>query len=565
MQEKKLAGYPSIDKPWLKYYSEEAINNAPPKLTVYENIYEINKDYPNDNALLFFGKRITYAKMFAEVEMAAKAFASLGIKKNDNVSLCMPAVPETIYAILALNKLGANASMLNPTFSEEQLTARIQETNASVLLVLSELYDKVERIIPQTQIKTVITCPAVNALGLFAKLTRKAKKIPGTISWNSFIRSGKDVDYSADEYEENQPAIMVFSSGTTGAAKGIQLTNDSINWAIVENPPSTYGFKRGKRYFLQIPVWFSTGIVTTGLVPLYYGVTLMLEPLYDFSIFENHIRKYQPNYMITATGLVEYLMQKADKSLGRSWDCLAIGGEYASPTIEKRTNKWLKECGNATILRKGYGMCECAGSAVTSQVACNQIGAAGVPTPHVIVSAFDMKTGKELPYGERGEIRVLTPCRMLEYYNRPDETAERLQSDENGNIWVHTGDMGYVLEDGNVVVCGRMNDSYIDDNGDTIYLFDIEHAILDLEDIKQCKAISVDHEGKMTHICHVVLDDKSNKDSALKAIKEYCATKLPENHQPKLIHIYKDALPVAPSGKLDTQKMKREIDDLIEI
>ena len=175
MQEKKLTGYPSIDKPWLKYYSEEAINNVPLKMTVYENIYEINKDYPNDNALLLFGKRITYAKMFAEVEMAAKAFASLGIKKNDNVSLCMPAVPETIYAILALNKLGANASMLNPTFSEEQLTARIQETNASVLLVLSELYDKVERIIPQTQIKTVITCPAVNALGLFAKLTRKAK------------------------------------------------------------------------------------------------------------------------------------------------------------------------------------------------------------------------------------------------------------------------------------------------------------------------------------------------------------------------------------------------------
>ena len=565
MQEQKRTGYPSIDKPWLKYYEDAEINSIPPKLTTYENIYRNNKNYPHDIALLYFGKKITYAKLFTEIDKTAKAFTHLGIQKNDNVSLCMPAVPETIYAILALNKLGANASMLNPTFSETQLTERIKETNATVLLTLSELYDKVRNVISNTQIKTVITCPAVNALGTFAKLLKKAPKIPNTLSWNDFIKAGKESVCSAVEYQENQPAIMVFSSGTTGAAKGIQLTNDSINWAIVENPPSTYGFKRGKRYFLQIPVWFSTGIVTTGLVPLYYGVTIMLEPLYDFSIFENHIRKYQPNYMITATGLVEYLMQKADKRLGQSWECLAIGGEYASPTIEKRTNKWLKDCENTTILRKGYGMCECGGSAVTSQVVCNRIGAAGVPTPHVIVSAFDLETRKELPYGERGEMRVLTPCRMLGYFNRPDETAQRLQTDENGNVWVHTGDMGYVVEDGNVVICGRINDAYVDDNGNTIYLFDIEHTVLDIENVKQCKAVSIERGGKTTHVCHIVIDDKCDRNAVLNKIKAYCSEKLPADHQPNLIHIYKDALPVAPSGKLDTQKMKMELDDLIEI
>mgnify|MGYP003305248574 CR=1 FL=1 len=298
MEQTKLTGYPSIDKPWLKYYSEEAINNVPPKLTAYENIYERNKDYPNDIALLYFGKKITYAKMFAEVEKTAKAFVSLGVKKHDNVSLCMPAVPETIYAILALNKIGANASMLNPTFSEEQLKARIQETHPSILLVLSELYDKVEHVIHLTQIRTVVTCSAMNSLGFIAKITKRDKVIAGTLSWNDFIKIGKTAACYTVHYEENIPAIMVFSSGTTGAAKGIQLTNDSINWAIVENPPSTYGFKRGKRYFLQIPVWFSTGIITTGLVPLFYGVTLMLEPIYDFSIFEKHIRKYKPNYLI---------------------------------------------------------------------------------------------------------------------------------------------------------------------------------------------------------------------------------------------------------------------------
>ena len=125
--------------------------------------------------------------------------------------------------------------------------------------------------------------------------------------------------------------------------------------------------------------------------------------------------------------------------------------------------------------------------------------------------------------------------------------------------------MGYVVEDGNVVICGRINDAYVDDNGNTIYLFDIEHTILDIENVKQCKAVSIERGGKPTHVCHIVIDDKCDRNAVLNEIKAYCSEKLPADHQPKLIHIYKDALPVAPSGKLDTQKMKMEFDELIEI
>ena len=110
MEEKQLSGYPSIDKPWLKYYSEDAIGTPIPECTIYENIYNHNKDYPNDVALLYFGKKITYKQLFCEVEKAEKAFLAYGVKRGDNVALCVPATPEAIYTILALNKIGANAN-----------------------------------------------------------------------------------------------------------------------------------------------------------------------------------------------------------------------------------------------------------------------------------------------------------------------------------------------------------------------------------------------------------------------------------------------------------------------
>ena len=283
MTETKLTGYPSIDKPWLKYYTEEAINAPLPECTIYQNIYNHNKNYLNDIALLYFGKKITYRQLFGEVKKAEKAFIAHGVKRGDNVALCVPATPEAIYTILALNKIGANANMLNPTFSEQQLIDRISETGATVMLVVNELYSRVENVIPNTCIKTVISFPAVNCLGSVVKLIKKAKNIPNSIPWNKFVASGKNVEPAKPvSYRKDVPAIMVYSSGTTGASKGIQLTNDGINATILQYEVVGFDLKRQDRYFAQVPIWFSTGIAVTMMVPLGLGITVILEPMYDF-------------------------------------------------------------------------------------------------------------------------------------------------------------------------------------------------------------------------------------------------------------------------------------------
>lgn len=562
--EKTLTGYPSIDKPWLKYYSEEAINAVPPKCSIYENIYEANQEYLRETALLYYGKKITYKKLFSEVNKTAKAFVSYGVKCGDNVAICMPATPETIYAILALNKIGANANMLNPLFTEEQLADRINDTDAKLLLVANELFGRVENVLSKTKIKTVISCAAVNSFGVVVKAIKKIKKIPNTIAWNEFVECGKNATVTAPKYEPNRPAIMVYSSGTTGASKGIQLTNDSINATITEGRYIGFEWKRQDRYIAVVPIWFSTGICATILVPLRHGITVILEPTYDFEVFHQHIVKYHPDFIITASGLPDYLMnEKEMETAYKNFKYFVVGGEYVTPHVERRLSQWLEKNGSPERLHKGYGMCECGGTITATHYKCNVIGSAGIPTPHVTVAAFDLKTGKELKYGERGEVRVLSPCRMLGYYGKPEATAEYFHMDEQGRIWACTGDMGYVTEDGCLYVDGRLSSSYQNEKEETIYLFDIERAILDVEQVRQCRVVVSEIDGNKVHIAHIVLTSDADITQTLREIKEYCSIKLAKNHMPTLLKLYDSALPVVNAGKLDILKMENDVTNLV--
>lgn len=563
-EEQKLTGYPSIDKPWLKYYTQEAIDAKLPECTIWENLYEHNKEHPSDIAILYFGKKITYRQLFSEVDRTARSLSYFGVKDGDNVVLCMPAMPEAIYVILALNKMGANAAMLNPTFTESQFTDRINELEPSVMIVANEFYKVVKNVIPKTTVRHVVECSIVNSLGFFVKKAQNVKHIPDCMDWNEFIRCGKDCAYITANYEKQKPAIVVFSSGTTGASKGIQLSNDGINATISEY--AAYDFDEQDVYFAQTPIWFSTGIVVTIMVPLVHGIKTVLEPIYDFEIFYKHIQKFKPNYLITPTGLLDYLMNKKPVSKAyKQFKYLAAGGEYVTPNTEQKYNQWLLRNNNTNGLHKGYGMCECGGTVTSTNEYNNMVGSSGIPLSHVVVAAFDIVTGEEKKYMERGEIRVMTPCRMLGYYKKPLETAKYFKKDADGNVWACTGDMGYVSEDGNVFVCGRINDSYVNSEGDTIYLFDIERAVLDIEQVRQCKAVAQDINGEKTHVCHIVFYENVQVDSVFNAIKEHCRKKLPENYQPHLFRIYGDALPVAPSGKLNIAQMQSDSGELKRI
>ena len=396
-------------------------------------------------------------------------------------------------------------------------------------------------------------------------MVKRVHKIENTLSWNEFIKTGKKNSYVEAPYLSDRSAIVVYSSGTTGASKGIQLTNYSINSTIRDYSPEMFPFCRGDRCFTQIPIWFSTGIVVSCMVPLAHGVSCILEPIYDFVIFQKEIEKYRPHLLVTPSVFIEHMMVNgglSDEAV-RNFKYLCVGGDYIAPQREKSAREWLLNKGNTVGLHKAYGMCECGGTVTTSSYSCNDFGAAGIPTAHVTVAAFDLLTGTELKYGERGELRVDTPCRMKGYFKKPEETQKYIKLDDKGTAWACTGDMGYVSEDGSVFVCGRISDSYVNKEGDIIFLFDIERAVLDVPEVRQCKAVASEINEEKIHVCHVVLDCQSSRDAVLPMIYSHCVEILPHNHIPTLFRLYDDALPIALSGKLDTEKMRLDMENLV--
>lgn len=576
----ELTGFPSIDKPWLKYYTQEDLSIKAPKCTIFQNIYDQNKDFPEDIAILYYGNKIRYKDMFSEVEVCAKALRQIGIQPGDCVTLCTAGIPEAIYLVLACSRIGAIANFINPLFSKGQMIDRINDTEAKWIFVLDAMYSYIEAALPETCVENVVILPATNSIppilaklmyikGEARKIVRRGNGKQRFLRWKDFCAFSREFNGIPDTpYKPDTPTVMVYSSGSTGASKGIMLTNDGINAFTTAYQATGYSdmaYKRGLTFLQMIPIWFSTGIIFSILMPLAKGFTVIPEPRFSKESFMNDLIKYKPEMTLTATSLWLFVVNSNKKIDLSNMMYPITGGEKILPLDEKRINEYLKNNGCKKRFYKGYGMCEL-GSEISGTTDVKNYsdkpGGCGYPMLGVTVSAFDITTGKELQYGQHGEIRVLSPARMKGYYKNPEATAEFFKEDEQGNIWGCTGDIGYVDEDGEVFILGRATDSYRRENGKIVYLFDIEEEIFKEETVNQCKVVDIQEDGKTKLAVHIVFrEGVSDEDAILKKIDDRVKRNLPEYMIPDYYKV-RQSMPVHTNGKRDVGALKRDTDGL---
>jgi len=564
MNTDRKTGYPSVDKPWLKYYSEEAISSEPFNGSIYEHIKWKNINYLGNYALQYFGKKITYNEMFDRADLVAQALIKEGVRRGDNVILLMSSCPELVYLLLALNKIGAVANMINPLFTEEQIRDRINDTDAKLMFVLDQLHRLTEHISNDLCIKKMVVVPIVNSMPIMTKcvagikLNKKIDYSNKLIRWNDFLRCGENG--LIDSVNESElPAIMVYSSGTTGASKGIVLTNKGINTTIAHYEYTGFEYERNYSFLQIVPVWFSTGAVFCLLLPLCLGVEVIIEPVFNERNFTKDIIKYKPNMVMGATSLWIYFFDYIKgKKIDLSYMKYPItGGEKILPKTEEELDKILKERGCYCHLVTGYGMCELGSTASSTSMEHYKYGSAGYPIKGVTVAAFDLDTNEECKFNERGEIRVLTPARMKEYYKRPDATEEFFWKDSGGREWGCTGDIGYVDEDGFVWVEGRATDYFISKSGKKIFCFDIEDVILRDEQVAQCEVLGIGGKGKGVPYAFVV---GKNPGININSILDRCKDSLDDESTPVKITVL-DKFPVKGSGKRDMEQLRQMVEN----
>lgn len=575
-EEKNVTGYASIDKPWMKYYITKELGKEIPKRTVYEEVYQNNKDYSNNLALEYFGSKINYETFFKNIEKTAKAFKEYGIKQGTFVTICAAGIPETAYSFYAASKIGAVANMISPYFDKNDLIARIEDCESDTLIIMDTFYPELKEAIKKSRIKNIIILPTLNSSLLrFVSKGIKLEKNSNELLWNQFIKDGsKRSEAETISYEKNRPLAMVYSSGTTGASKGILLSNDSFQNSIQAYPASGVDISRGQKFYQIIPPWFSTGLSTSLHLPLSYGTSVFMDPRFERDVFVKNILKVKPNYAVAPTSMYEGFL---DKKLIKNKDLSFFnypfeGGEPLSKETALKIENVFKEHGNNSTLRVAYGQCE-AGAAITTQTQKieHADGSVGIPLPGITLSIVD-DNFRELKYGQRGHILANTPCKMIGYFKNDIATEEYFHVDENGTKWNCTGDIGYIDENGELFVQGRATD-YTIVNNKKIYNFDIEKVITTYNGVKICDVLEKKDEfGDSNLVAHIIFEDKLNLE-------------LQENHQkvqdilfdiqsmvydeyqdldmvPKIFKI-RDSFPYAKSGKRDTQKIKNETDGFI--
>jgi len=570
-----LTGYPSIDEPWLKYYSKAALDTKAEECTVYRSILHQNQDNLNKCAMNYYGKRITYAELFNQIDSAAKSLKALGVKVGDCVTLCTSGCPEAIYIAVACSKIGAIANFLNPLFSKDQMKNLINDTNSKYMFVMDEMIHFIQPVIEEICVKTIIVMPVSQSmkqpLKTLLKLKQKRNKEKYFIGnkkmeWDSFIEAGFSFKGETEaEYEKDRPAVMVYSSGTTGTSKGIVLTNNGINETILYYISPDFPHTRTSSMLQIVPVWFSTGIILSILMPLCLGIEIIPVLAFSKENFSKALKKYKPTMTITSTSLWLYAIH--DKKLSKvdfsGMRYPITGGEALKVQDENAINNFFSQHGSKAKLLKGYGMCELGSSALATSLEHSKIGAAGFPVLHTAVSAFDVNTNKELKYGERGEIRVNSPSSMKYYYNNEKATLEFFHTDEHGRKWGCTGDIGYVDEDGYVYICGRSADHFTKADGSVAFLFDSETILLKDDSVAQCKTVMVDF-GEEKKLCtHIVLTNPTEDTyTVLCRIKKLCQDSLPADEVPQGFKIRED-MPVHINGKRNNEALALEKDGYI--
>lgn len=578
MQDEKLTGYPSIDKPWLKYYSEEAINAYPPECCIYDYIYKKNENNMSNYAINYCGKKFTYRKMFERIDETAKAFLNIGIKQGDIVSLCMLTMPETIYTIYALNRLGAIPNIIEPRTNSDNIKKRIIDTNSNVLVVADVFIDKIKKIYKDSSLKKVIVVPVSYSMPIYKKMYLKLfkanliAKTPNEkcfIEWSSFFDNIGNIKLYKPYYKKDTPAVIIYTGGTTGGGKGAVLSNDSFTSMATQVLMGAPKLFSGKIFLEIMPPFIAYGLVFGHFLPFCAKLENCLIPIFKPEKFADYVLKNKPNHVVGVPTFFESLADSKrlkNKNISYLSSCIA-GGDRMLINSEEHINTVYKQHGCINHITKGYGMTEM-GSAATFTVTdkCNLPGSVGVPCPFVNIKVINPDSGEELPYNQRGEICMTSPTMMLQYFNNAEETNKVMKMHEDGKTWIHTGDIGYITEDGVVFIVDRIKRMIIRPDGHNVFPSLIEEVLSKHPSVENCAVVGIensDNKSGQIPTAFIQLKNNTTKNGrVLIDLELYCKEHLPERDTPMRYNLI-DKIPLTSIGKIDYLALEKQAKEMI--
>ena len=563
--------YASQAKPWLKYYDQKFIDQTLPALSAFEYVCQRSKNHLNDTALEYYGRKFTYADLIVNVKKTAAALQGAGVKKGDIITVVSIMTPEIIALFYAADMMGATLNLVDPRYSVEGIREYIEEVDSHLLVCLNVVYERCRQAAKRTNVEKVIvlspadSLPPVMAVGYKLTTPDKNKYASNVIRWKQFIKGGEGQSTAAEPYDPDHACVVVHTGGTTGSPKGVMLTDDCFNGIALQFQAYPKLFHRGQKLMNVMPPFIAYGFACGIHLPLVLGFTVIIIPNLDPAKLGSLVLKHKPEHMF---GVPTHYQQLASDPKLRDKDLsfiinYAAGGDSLSRGAEQTVNDFLAAHGARYPIAKGYGMTEVSSAATVAAGLDNKPGSVGIPMVNTVVAAFEPGTDQELPIGQRGELCISGPCLMKGYYNKPEETAILLRRHPDGRVWAHTGDMGYLDEDGFVFLDSRIKRMIIRHDGFKVFPSMIENVVSRHPAVHQCSVVGCadkDHTQGRLPFVYIVLkaDTTAKKKQVIRELERMCAEELPEYVQP-VAYKFISSMPMTPVGKVDYRQLEADI------
>lgn len=565
-----------IPAPWKKYYDDNEFNIKIPNISIYEQIKRTCLRYPNSVAIEYLGNKIKYKKFLKKIDRCAISFKYNGVKKGDIISICLPNVPEALICLYALNKIGAIGNMIHPLSAEEEIKESLISTKSKYLVMIDMFYSKIKDIISSTNVKKVIFVSASNSMKFYMKLPYKIMNIKkyehyhlNKLYTNWFLFNLKNLfvnkkNIKFKKYTKNTPAVILHSGGTSGKPKNVVIQNRAFLLLTEQDKVIVKNMNVGEGCLAIMPNFHGFGLAVSMHVQIACGYKCILVPTFDPKKFDVLLNKTKPSIIFGVPTLFEALINSNNvKNLDLSnLKYVISGGDTLPKTLEDDVNRYLIKHNADTIITQGYGLTEALSAICLGTKKINKSGSIGIPMPGNYIKIINPATRERCKYNEVGEICIHNKALMLGYLNNETETNEALQMHDDGHIWLHTGDLGYMDEDGFTFYKGRSKRMIIC-SGYNVYPSHIESVIESHPAVLQCSVVGMPHPYKKeVPKAFIVLKSGFHGLFIKSEIKEFCKKNL-EHHMVPYKFIYRKSLPKTKIGKVDFRKLMEDdgVDD----
>lgn len=533
-------GKATAERPWFKFYEPGVrIKLEIPEITLVEMLKRTVRKFSDNPALIFAGKTTTYREMNILIERMAKVFIQRGVQKGDRISIFMPNSANWVITFFAILRVGAVAVQTNTLYVEDELKALLKDSGAIGIVSIPQLLPRIAPIQELLGLKFI----ALDWLSAFSGLDGMGladnpvfMDIEETLADASLDQvESPSIDTRSDEL-----AVLQYTGGTTGTAKGVMLTHRNLVANAMQAWEWIVGREGEERVLTVLPLFHIYALTACMNLAMLSGGAMIILPKFDIDAVLQHINDYAPTFFPGAPTMYVAVInhpQIAEYKVSSIRCCLS-----GSAPLPKEVAIRFGELTGGRLV-EAYGLSESSPASHLNPIFHARVGSIGIPAPNTDARIMDLETGeRELPPGEIGELVLKGDQVMLSYWQKPEETGAVLRDG-----WLYTGDIAHMDEDGFFYIVDRKKDMIIS-GGYNVYPRDIEEVLYTHPAVREavCAGIPDAYWGEMVKAYIVLKDGMTVTDDEILA---HCQGKLAAFKIPKIVE-FREGLPKTAVGKV---------------